>query len=67
MKLKFCQRTEGSLTKVTMLTGIAQSDLCQIENGQRKVFPGWKKRLTRAFNLPQTELFPEDDERASIK
>ena len=46
-----------SLTRLSGLTGIAASDLSAIERGLRPAFPGWRKRIARAFGLPERELF----------
>jgi transcriptional regulator with XRE-family HTH domain len=50
-------RRGWSLTKVTMLSGIASGDLSLLERGLRPAFPGWRRRLSQAFNLPESELF----------
>lgn len=46
-----------SLTKVAGLTQIAASDLSRIERGILPAFPGWRRRLARAYHLPEAELF----------
>lgn len=46
-----------SLTYVSGLTGIAHADLSMLERGLRPAFPGWRRRLARAFGLPAEELF----------
>ena len=46
-----------SLTKVSMLTGIAYPDLSRMERGHIPAYPGWKQRLSRAFALPEKILF----------
>lgn len=42
---------------MTQLTGIAAADLSMLERGLRPAFPGWQRRLARAFGLPAAELF----------
>ena len=48
-----------SLTRVSGLTGIAASDLSQMERELKPDFPGWKRRLARAFGVPAGKLFRE--------
>jgi transcriptional regulator with XRE-family HTH domain len=48
-----------SLTRVTVLTGIAESDLSKIERGLVFAHPGWQRRLSRAFGLPSSVLFAD--------
>jgi transcriptional regulator with XRE-family HTH domain len=45
------------MTRVAGLTGIAASDLSQIERGARPAFPGWRRRLAHAFGMPEEALF----------
>ena len=49
-----------TLTKVTVLTGIATSDLGQLERGQRSAFPSWRKKLAELFELSEDVLFAPD-------
>lgn len=51
------QRRGWSQTRLTELTGISTSELSQIERGQRRAFPGWRRRIAAAFNLPEAYLF----------
>ncbi len=39
-------------------TGIAQSDISQIERGKKDIFPSWSERLQTAFGMGE-ELFKE--------
>ena len=48
-----------SLTRLSGLTGIAASDLSQVERGLRFVHPGWRRRISRALGIPMNELFPD--------
>jgi transcriptional regulator with XRE-family HTH domain len=48
-----------SQTKVSMRTGIAQSDISALERGKRYAPPGWRRRLATAFNVPESALFPD--------
>lgn len=51
-------RRGWSQTRLSALTGIAQSDLSAIENSRRVPGAGWRRRLSRAFGMPETSLFP---------
>lgn len=56
------QRQGLSQVKLSMLTGIASTDISAIENGWKKPFPGWKKRIARALRIQESEaeqLFKE--------
>ena len=44
------------------MTDIYPNDISQIERGERKAFPGWRKRLAKALEVPEEELFPEIQE-----
>jgi hypothetical protein len=50
------------LTKLTAETGIATADLSALERGLRPLFPGWRRRIARALELPEEELFRSTDE-----
>jgi hypothetical protein len=56
------QRRGKSLTWLSGVTGIAACDLSQIERGLRPAFPGWRRRVARAFGLPADKLFAEVEE-----
>jgi len=47
---------------VTILTGIATSDLSKVERGLAIPHPGWQRRLSRAFRLPSSVLFADGSE-----
>lgn len=56
-------------TKLSALTGIAQSDLSAIENGHRRAGAGQRRRLALVFALPEDHLFSaaaEHDEPAGM-
>lgn len=53
-------RRRWSLTRLCALTGIAPSDLSLLERGLRPAFPGWRRRIAQAFDLPETALFPAE-------
>jgi len=46
------------------LANIEPSTVAQIERGHRFPYPGWRKRLAAAFDLPEEALFTpaEEDE-----
>ncbi len=51
------QRRGWTLTHLSALTGIAESDLSQVERGLRPAFPGWQRRIARAFGQSVADLF----------
>ncbi|GAB6178968.1 hypothetical protein JCM14036_02870 [Desulfotomaculum defluvii] len=56
------QRRGLSQTKLSSMTGIASADISAIENGWKKTFPGWKKRIAKALGIHEAEadqLFEE--------
>lgn len=59
-----------SLYEVARRTGLDVSTLSKIERGLLPVYPGWKRRLVRLFQVPADVLFArvdeEVDERGSI-
>ena len=48
-----------SLTRVAGLTMIAASDLSRLERGLLPPYPGWRRRLAKAFRVPEAELFAD--------
>lgn len=56
-------RNKKGLTQLELaeITEIYQNDISQIETGGRKVFPGWRKRLSEALEVEEEVLFPEDE------
>jgi transcriptional regulator with XRE-family HTH domain len=53
-----------SLTGLTVLTGIASSDLSRLERGLCPAYPGWKSRIAKAFDMPEEKLFQEVEQDA---
>ena len=45
--------------ELARLTNIHPSDLSQLERGLKYPYPGWKKSLVKALNVPADELFKE--------
>jgi transcriptional regulator with XRE-family HTH domain len=39
--------------------GLPASTISAIECGATRIWPGWRKRLARAFKMREAELFPE--------
>jgi transcriptional regulator with XRE-family HTH domain len=40
--------------------GIALTTISAIESGRAHVWPGWRRRLAKAFRLPEEALFAAD-------
>ena len=56
-----------SLTELTRRTGIATSDLSQIERSLKFVHPGWRRRIARAFALSERELFGDVSAEGAVR
>jgi len=59
-------KRQWSQTRLSALTGIAQSDLSAFENGRRTAGAGQRERIARVFGVPSATLFapaadPEQD------
>ena len=54
-------RRGWTLTYLTQVTGISTADISQIEWARRPAFPGWRRKLAKAFGMPASELFPEEE------
>lgn len=62
-RLREVRKEKGlSQLKLAFMTGIAPSEISRIENGWLKPYPGWRKRLSRALDMPESELFPSNGE-----
>jgi transcriptional regulator with XRE-family HTH domain len=58
LRLRLLRMLRGwSIKDVAEMTGIKGTDLSQLERGQKPAFPGWRKRLSQAFGLPEEALF----------
>lgn len=55
-------RRGWSQTHLSARTGIAASDLSAIERGRRALYPGWRRRIAKAFRMRVTDLFPDAGE-----
>lgn len=59
------QRRGLSQTKLSAMTGIASTDISAMENGWKKPFPGWKRRIAQALGMSGADaekLFEEVSE-----
>jgi len=45
-----------SQTKLSIMTGIAATDISAIENGWKRPFPGWKRRIAKALGVSGDEV-----------
>jgi plasmid maintenance system antidote protein VapI len=52
-------RRGWSQTRLSALTGIAQSDLSAIETGRRPAGPDRRRRLASVFGVSEADLFVE--------
>lgn len=51
-KIKQARLEKGlTLLALSIKTKIASSDISAMENGAKKVFPSWKKKLEKALNI----------------
>lgn len=57
---KIRQKRGISQLRLSFLTGIAPSEISRIENSWIKPYPGWRKRLSKALDVRETELFPPE-------
>ena len=54
-------KRDWSQTWVSGLSGIASPDLSAIEREVKPPYPGWRRRLSRVFGMPEEELFARVD------
>jgi transcriptional regulator with XRE-family HTH domain len=45
-----------TIAKLSSLTGIAASDLSNLENGHRPLYPRWRDRIARALRINPHDL-----------
>jgi transcriptional regulator with XRE-family HTH domain len=50
-----------SQLRLSKFTGISPSDLSRIENYRMLAYPAWKQRIARALNVPEREIFPQEE------
>jgi transcriptional regulator with XRE-family HTH domain len=55
------ERLKKGLTQAQLsaLKGLAPQDISALENGWRRPFPVWRKKLSQALDKTESELFPE--------
>lgn len=62
LKLKLAEILKDrnlSQSKLARLADINQADLNSMIHCKRPAFPGWRKRISRALEMPEAEVFPE--------
>lgn len=54
-------RTKKGISQLELsrLAKIAPSVICNIENGKQYPYPGWRKRISKALDIPEGKLFAE--------
>lgn len=54
---------EKSVTrnKLSKLTGIAPTDIYGALNGDKKLFPGWKRRIADALGVSESDIFGDEE------
>ena len=55
-------RTDKGFSQLALakLTNIAPTDISRIENDWLRPYPGWRKRLAKALDTTESELFPAE-------
>ena len=48
--------------RLAKMSGITPSDLYSALNGHKPLYPGWKKRIAIALDVPEDVLFLEREE-----
>ena len=56
---KILKQKDISQRKLSQMSNITNQDLNQALNGKKPFFPAWRKRISEALNIPESELFPE--------
>lgn len=60
--LKDVMKERGiSQAAMARMANINQSQFNRAYNGNQPFFKGWKKRISEVLNIPESELFPQDD------
>lgn len=60
LKLRQVRQERGlTLLDLAIMTHISESDISQVERGERPAFPGWQERISRALRVPAAVLFVE--------
>ena len=50
-----------TVNKVAQLCGIHSQSIYPAVNGKHPFYPGWKKRIAEALDMPVKELFPDEE------
>ena len=50
-----------SRNRLSMMSGIAPSDMYQVLKGNKPLFPSWKVQICDALEMTEEELFPESE------
>lgn len=61
---KIMREKEVSGLRLSKTTDIAPATISGIVNNRILPFPGWKKRISEALDVPEIEIFPEIEEKA---
>lgn len=54
-----------SQLELSRLTRIAPSNISSLENGKQFPYPGWRKRIAKALEIPENEIFQGVNDNAS--
>lgn len=63
---EYRERLKISKQKLSLMTGISPSNIWHIETGRVFPYPGWRKRISRALNIPENELFPDCEKKEGV-
>jgi len=55
-------RTSKGLSQfgLAKIADITPADLSRIENGKIYAYPNWRKRISKALEMPENEIFPDE-------
>ena len=57
-KLREVRESKGlSQLQLSAKTKISPGAICNIENNKIFAYPGWRKRISEALNVPEEEIF----------
>jgi predicted transcriptional regulator len=63
MKLEKILKERGiSKNQIAMQARISPADFYQAINGNKPFFPAWRARVAEVLDIPEEELFKEDEE-----
>lgn len=58
---KFREEKGLSQLQLSVKTEIAPGTISNLESGKIFAYPGWKKRISEALEISESELFPENE------